>query len=455
MTSALDALRQDFSGSVIGPGMPEYDGARRTALTFGTPDVVLRPASTADVRRAIRFVAAERIPVAVRGGGHAFAGFGTLDSGAVLDLSNLADVEVDADSGRVRVGGGATWAQVASALAPHDLVISSGDTASVGVGGLTLSGGIGWLVREHGLTLDSLVAAEIVTADAAVLTVDTDRHPELFWALRGGGGNFGVVTSFEFQARPGAGLQFGRIAFPADEVGAVLPAWADIMRTAPHELTSIVNLANPFAGGREAPVEVVVAVHGEDASAAEAVLDPIRRLGTIVADDVTRHRYSDILVDGAMLPPGLRISASNAFVAPGGATDAMEVLARRARGEAPPAIAVRSLGGAMSQVPPDATAFGHRSAEFLVVIAAAGPEAVVDAAAGRIRDIWRDLAPHVDGAYANFLDTATAADVEAVYPPDTLRRLRGIKRTYDPGNVFAGNHNITPAPANTAEPALR
>ncbi|TDE94146.1 FAD-binding oxidoreductase [Occultella glacieicola] len=451
MTTALQTLRQDFVGSVIEPGLPDYDTSRRTPLAWGSPDVVLRPADTADVQRAVGFVTAERMPLAVRGGGHSFAGFGTRDSGAVLDLSRLADIEVDPGPGRVRVGGGATWAQVASALAPHDLVISSGDTASVGVAGLTLSGGVGWLVRQHGLTLDSLRAAEVVTADGTLVTVDAGRHPDLFWALRGGGGNFGIVTSFEFQASRGAGVWFGRIAFPSQEASRILPTWAQYMRTAPPELTSIVDLANPFAGGREAPVAVQVAVHGEDPAAADRAIEPIRRLGTVVADDVAPHRYADILEDGALLPPGLRISASNAFVTGPEAADAMEILARRARDEMPPAITVRSLGGAVSQVPREATAFAHRSAEFVVVLTAAGPGPVVDAAQERIGDIWQELAPHVDGAYANFLSTATPADVAAVYPPDTLGRLARIKRDYDPENLFSGSHNIAPAP----EPALR
>lgn len=453
MSAALDALRRDFSGSIITSEAPEYDDARRTALAWGTPDLVVRPLDTSGVQSAVRFAVSSDLPLAVRGGGHSFAGLGTADAGVVVDLSGLAAVEVLGDEpGRVRVGGGATWGQVAAALAPHDLIISSGDTSSVGVGGLTLSGGIGWMVRRYGLAMDSLISAEVVTADGEILVADNEDHRDLFWAVRGGGGNFGIVTSFEFAAQPGTDVRFGRICFPADEVTSILPAWADQMRSAPLELTSIVNLANPFTGGRDAPVEIVVAVHGLDDTAADRTLDPLRRLGTVVADDVAQRRYADILVDGATLPPGFSIASDSAFVSQNGTAAAMDIVAEEARRATPPAIAVRSLGGAMSQIPRDATAFAHRSAELMIVMASAGPTAVVEAARPSIKAMRQRLVPHTDGAYPNFLDTATARDVAATYPEDTLRRLSEIKGAYDPGNVFARNHNVLPAPASS--PAL-
>ena len=174
-------------------------------------------------------------------------GFGTNDGGVVIDLSELANVEIiDKERHLVRIGGGATWGQVAAALAPHGLAISSGDTKSVGVGGLTLTGGIGWKVRKYGLALDNLVAAEVVTADGEVVRASAEENPELFWAIRGGGGNFGVVTAFEFAAHPTTDVFYGKIAFPASEAATVLAGWADYLRTAPEELTSVVNFANPI-----------------------------------------------------------------------------------------------------------------------------------------------------------------------------------------------------------------
>ena len=170
----------------------------------------------------------------------------------------------------------ATWGQVAAALAPHGLAISSGDTKSVGVGGLTLTGGIGWKVRKHGLALDNVAAAEVVTASGQVVQASAEENPELFWAIRGGGGNFGIVTAFEFTAHPTTDVFYGKIAFPASQAATVLQGWADYLRTAPEEVTSVADVANPFAGGPEAPVEIHVAFDGDDPELAARAIDPIR-----------------------------------------------------------------------------------------------------------------------------------------------------------------------------------
>ena len=193
-------------------------------LASGSPAYVLRPKSVGDVQAAVRFAAGAGLALSVRGGGHGFPGFGTNDGGVVIDLSKLATVEIiDDERHLVRIGGGATWGQVAAALAPHGLAISSGDTRSVGVGGLTLTGGIGWKVRKYGLALDNVVAAEVVTADGEVVRASAEENPELFWAIRGGGGNFGIVTAFEFAAHPTTDVFFGKIAFPAAEAADRAP----------------------------------------------------------------------------------------------------------------------------------------------------------------------------------------------------------------------------------------
>jgi FAD/FMN-containing dehydrogenase len=238
MSSALEAihahLEGDFDGGIIAPGHPEYDAASRTVLATGTPALVLRPSSVAAVQAGVRLAAAEGLPLSVRGGGHSFPGFGTNDGGVVIELSSLADVQViDEERHIVRIGGGATWGQVATALAPSGLAISSGDTKSVGVGGLALTGGIGWKVRKYGLALDSVVAAEVVTATGDVVRASAQENAALFWALRGGGGNFGIVTAFEFQAHRTTDVHFGTITFPAAQARTVLQGWADHLRTAP------------------------------------------------------------------------------------------------------------------------------------------------------------------------------------------------------------------------------
>ena len=445
MSSALETLRRDFGGDIIEPGEAEYESARRTVLASGSPAHVLRPKNVGDVQAGVRFAARAGHLLSVRGGGHSYAGFGTNDGGLVIDLSRLANVEIiDKERHLVRIGGGATWGQVAAALAPHDLAISSGDTKSVGVGGLTLTGGIGWKVRKYGLALDNVAAAEVVTANGQVVHASAQENPELFWAIRGGGGNFGIVTAFEFVAHPTTDVFYGKIAFPASEAATVLQGWADYLRAAPEELTSFVEVANPFAGGPEAPVGIHVAFDGDDPQLAAQAIDPIRRLGTVTGDDIALKPYADTLADGTTPPPGIQLVLRSAFAGQESVPEVLQILAEVRTSERSPFIAVRSVGGAVSRVPGDATAYAHRQAELMVVTTTAGPKRAVEAARPALDVIWRRLAPHVNGAYANFLASATEQDVAAIYPTQTYQRLAAVKRRYDPGNLFARNHNIRP-----------
>ncbi|GAB3936860.1 FAD-binding oxidoreductase [Kribbella albertanoniae] len=437
----LDELRREFGGEIVEAGSAEYDAVRGTVFATGSPVGVVRPRSVADVQAVVQYAVASGLALSVRGGGHAFAGFGTNDGGVVLDLSGLADVEL-LEERRVRIGGGATWGQVADALAPHGLAISSGDTRSVGVGGLTLSGGIGWKVRKYGLALDQLVAAEVVTADGDVVLASVDEHPELFWGLRGGGGNFGVVTAFEFAAHPTTEVFHGKIAFPAAEAAAVLQGWADYVRTAPDELTSIANFANPFLGGPNAPVEIQLTFDSDDATAAAAAIDPIRGLGTVIADDVVLMPYAETLVVGQTPPPGIQLVTRSAFADKESVDDVLRILAEAGALAGSPIIAVRSVGGAVARVAADATAYPYRQAELMFVTTTIGPPPVIEAARPALDALWDRLVPHSTGAYANFLTSATDADVAAIYPAPTHQRLAAVKRAYDPGNLFRGNHNI-------------
>lgn len=445
MSSALETLRPDFGGDIIEPGGAEYESASRSVLASGSPAYVLRPRSVGDVQAGVRFAADAGLLLSVRGGGHGFPGFGTNDGGVVIDLSKLATVEViDKERHLVRIGGGATWGQVAAALAPHNLAISSGDTKSVGVGGLTLTGGIGWKVRKYGLALDNVVAVEVVTANGEVVHATEEENPELFWAIRGGGGNFGIVTAFDFAAHPTTDVFYGKVTFPAAELATVLQGWADYLRTAPEELTSIADFANPFAGGREAPIEIHVTYDGDDLELAAKAIDPIRRLGTVLEDDVALKPYADTLVEGMTPPPGIQLVTRSAFVDKDSVPEVLRILAEVGASERPPIIAVRSVGGAVSRVPDDATAYAHRQAELMFVTSIIGPKPAIDAAQPALAAIWGSLAPHVNGAYANFLTADTAEDVAAVYPAETYQRLAAVKRQYDPANLFAGNHNVRP-----------
>ena len=454
MNSAFEILRRTFDGDIIEPGVAEYESASRSLFASGRPAYVLCPQNVEDVQAGVRFAARSGLVLSVRGGGHGFPGFGTNDGGVVIDLSNLSNVEiVDEEQHVVRVGGGATWGRVAAALAPHGLAISSGDTKSVGVGGLTLTGGIGWKVRKYGLALDNVVAAEVVLADGTVVQASAKENPELFWAIRGGGGNFGIVTSFEFAAHPTTDVFYGKIAFPVCEAASVLQGWADYLRSAPDELTSLVNLANPAAGGPEAPVEVYVAFDGDDPELAADAIGPIRSLGTVIDDDVALTPYADTLADGASPPPGFQVVTRSAFVEEERVPEVLRTLAEVVASKATPVIGVRSVSGAVSRVPNDATAYAHRQAELLVVTLTAGPKAVVEAAVPALDAMWRRLAAHVNGAYANFLTSATDADVAAIYPTETFTRLAAAKRQYDPSNLFTRNHNVrTLVPIGQQEP---
>ena len=446
MSTDLDTLRRDFDGDIIEAGDADYESASRTILAAGSPVHVLRPATVQDVQAGVRFAAATGLSLSVRGGGHSLTGFGTNDGGIVIDLGRLAEVEViDEAHHLVRIGGGATWGRVADLLAPHGLSISSGDTRSVGVGGLTLTGGIGWKVRKYGLALDNVVAAELVTAEGEVVRASDDENRELFWALRGGGGNFGIVTALEFAAHPTTEVFFGRIAFPPSEAVAVLQGWTDYLRNAPDGLTSTVEFANPLAGGPDAPVEICVAFDGDDPELAAEAIDPIRRLGTVIADDVARIPAASMLVEGMTPPPGVRLVVRNAFVDKESVSDIIQLLAEIGSAPGSPFIGIRSISGAVSRVPADATAYAHRQAELMVLTTVGGPAPVLEAALPALDAVWAKLAPHVNGAYANFLASATEADIAAIYPEETYQRLAAVKREYDPGNLFAGNHNIQPA----------
>ncbi len=444
MSSAHQTLRRDFGGRIIEPGGAEYESARRTLLASAHPAYVLRPGSVADVQAGVRFAAGAGLLLSVRGGGHGFPGFGTNDGGVVIDLSQLAHVKIiDKERHLVRIGGGATWGQVAAALTPHGLAISSGDTKSVGVGGLTLTGGIGWKVRKYGLALDNVAAAEVVTASGEVVRASAEENPELFWAIRGGGGNFGIVTAFDFAAHPTTDVFYGTIAFAASEAATVIQGWADYLRTAPDELTSTADLANPFRGP-EAPVEIHVAFDGDDPELAARAIDPIRRLGTVTGDDIALQPYADTLADGPPPPPGLQFTLRSAFAGKESVPEVLQILAEVRASERSPFIAVRSIGGAVARVPDDSTAYAHRQGELMVMTTSAGPKPVVEAARPALEAIWARLAPHVSGAYANFLSTAAASDVAAIYPSKVYSRLAAVKRQYDPGNLFAGNHNVRP-----------
>jgi FAD/FMN-containing dehydrogenase len=423
------------------------DGYAEAATTYtrtGRPALIVQPRNADDVAAAIQYAVDNGLLLSVKSGGHSVLAFGTNDDGVVIDMSGFDSIDVlDEVAGHVRIGAGAVWGDVATTLAKHGLSLTSGDTKSVGVGGLTLGGGVGWMVRNHGLTIDSLVSADIVTARGQTLRLSEGENPDLFWAIRGGGGNFGVVTHLEFVAQRVTTVHAGTITYSVDGVPALLSSWRDAHRVAPEELNSTLVLMPAFGAEMPAMAMGMVCFAGPDKAAADAAFAPLLTLDGLVNAEITEKPYADVLEE-AHPPPGVKAMATNTLVE--SVTD--DVIAAVAEwyaaGTAGQLAFIRALGGAVTRVPSDATAFAHRTAEAMIVGAAFLPDDATDeqlVAAVRPFDAVR---AHGVGAYSGFLGTATDDDVAAIYPPHTLTRLHEVKRTHDPANVLRQNFNIRP-----------
>jgi FAD/FMN-containing dehydrogenase len=442
-------LRNELRGDVLLPDDDGYAAAATTFFASGKPALVVRPRDAADVASAIRHVRREGLILSVRSGGHGLLGSATNDGGMVLDLTHLDSVELVApgagpDGRLVRVGAGARWGHVMRTLAPHGLGLTAGDTAGVGVGGLTLGGGIGWLVRAHGLAIDHLVAARVVTADGRVVETSENQHPDLFWALRGGGGDFGVVVSFDFVAERVPLVHFGTITYRPDDPARLVVAWRDHMRTAPESLTSILALIPPMFG---APASATVTLcYADDAAGPLRAVAPLRAIGEVLSDDVRVMRYADVLAD-AHQPPAGRLLSRNTLV-PTLGDDVVDDAVAAYRGGV--STVLRSLGGAFGRVPAEATAFAHRDAEAMIVCAAFLPTDATPADGDAALAPWSGVARHGTGVYLNFQGSGTPDDLATAYPPRTYARLATAKRRYDPENVFARNHNVAPSARPTS-----
>jgi FAD/FMN-containing dehydrogenase len=433
----VSLYQTDLAVEALRPGDDGYDAAARVFFASGEPALVVRPRDPEEVAAVLAHAMRRDLAVSVRSGGHSPLGQSTNTGGMVIDLSHLDHVQV-LDAGRrlVRVGGGATWGRVAAALDPHGWGLTAGDTSNVGVGGLTLGGGIGWMVRLHGLAIDNLVGARVVTADGRLLMTSEDEHPDLFWALRGGGGNFGVVVDFDFVAQPVTNLHFGSVAYRLDDPADLLGRWRDAMRVAPEELSSTLVLMP----GEARVLLCYAGEPGTEVADVDAAIEPLFELGTVTKASVRERRYADILED-AQHPPGVRLVVRNTLVP--ALDDAVIATIGRLQTQV---TAVRSLGGAFGRVPTDATAFAHRDAEAMVVGMVMLPETATDAEVEGALVPWREVAAHGTGTYVNFQGSATAEDLAAAYPPATYARLAAVKRAYDPANRFALNHNVEPAP---------
>ena len=445
-SDAIADLAQSVSGTVVVPDDPEYEAASTVYGTVygqpGTPAVIVQVSDAADVGVAIAFARSHGLELSVRSGGHSGSGFSTNIGGLVIDLRRLSTVEViDPARDLVRIGAGATWGEVAVKLGAAGLALSSGDTVSVGVGGLTLGGGIGWMVRKYGLALDNVIEATVVTAGSEQLVASAESHADLFWALRGGGGNFGVVTSFVFRAARLSRVFSGSLQFGDADLGKLLTAWRDIMRTAPEELNTTF-LAMPEFPGMPGGAQILACYAGEDSVAAEAALAPLRAIPGLIGDTVAGQAYADVLEE-AHPPEGMTIVGHNAF-ARELSDDAVAALASMYAELGGSVLMIRSLVGAFNRVPNGATAFGSRDSEALVISVAFLPPDAPAEATDRVRRSWTGVEPYLQGTYAGFSSAPEGEDPALLYPPETLSRLVEIKRKYDPENLFRRNHNIRP-----------
>jgi alkanesulfonate monooxygenase SsuD/methylene tetrahydromethanopterin reductase-like flavin-dependent oxidoreductase (luciferase family)/FAD/FMN-containing dehydrogenase len=407
-----EALPASLAAKAIEPGDKGYAKVRSSYLRTGSPGLVIQPEDAEDVVAALAFAREQDVPLALRSGGHGISGRSTNDGGIVIDLGRLNRIELlDRDSGRVRLGAGARWGDVAQALAPHGLAMSSGDYGDVGVGGLATTGGIGFLARRHGLTIDHVVAAEVVLADGTFVRADAEQHPHLLWAIRGAGANFGIVTAFELEAYELSDVVFSTMAFEAS--AGLLERWGRLIEAAPRELTSFLSL---WTQGGTPIVQLYSVYASDDTRAAVDALTPLLEIGPLLDQQAQLVPYA------AIVPPhgGVHTGGAAPAVRAGLLDHVTPELARELMAliGVAPMLQIRSVGGAVNSSSLD-----------------------------RLNARWdAAIAPHTNGLYLSF-DTDTRPErLDDAFPGETLVRLRRLKARYDPDNVFDQNFAIPPAP---------
>lgn len=457
-SAAVQRLKSRFRGELISPGDEQYDEARGVfnAMIDRRPGLIARCAGADDVTEAVNLAREEKLLVSVRGTGHNVAGFAVCDDGLVIDLSQLKGISVDSTARTVRVEAGCNWGEVNDALEPHGLAATGGFVSITGVSGLTLGGGLGWLVRKHGLALDNLRSADVVLADGRQVTASARENDDLFWAIRGGGGNFGVVTSFEFQAHPVGRVLAGIVLHPAADAAQAIRRWRDLEADAPDESTqgallfhfpddatappplrgvAVVGLGGVYAG----PVE-----EGED------ILRPLREFGSPLVDTFETMPYSAAQRMADFLwPPGLHNYWKSSYLT-ALSDDAIGVIVDFfARVPSPRTVIVLEHNGdsAWDRVPDSATAFGERAwpYNFLVTSAWSDPKHAERNIAWT-RELFDAMRPFAaPSAYVNYLGGDEGGDgLKAAYG-SKLQRLASLKAKFDPANLFRMNQNIAPA----------
>jgi FAD/FMN-containing dehydrogenase len=451
-------LRDDLRGELVLPGDPAYDESRSVwnGMIDRRPALVARCSGTSDVIAAVGFARRESLTVAVRGGGHNVAGNATCDGGLVIDLSPMKAARVDADARTVRAQGGLTWGELDRETQAFGLATTGGLVSSTGIAGFTLGGGIGWLMRKHGLACDNLISAEVVTADGQTVHASETNNAELLWGLRGGGGNFGVVTEFEFRLHPVSQVFGGLVAWPAEAARDVLRSWRDWVRDAPDDLCTMAVFLHgppdpfipPEMHGR--PIVAIACLHLDPEGNAEADVQPLRNLSPAV-DVLGPMPYTAIQsMFDAGAPRGSRNYWRSGYL-DALSDDAIDAILSFTD-EIPAPLGqfhIHQLGGAISRVPGGATAFGNRNAGFLTNLIGLWLDPSEDQAnIERVRAASEAIGPHGTGArYVNFLADEGETGVRSAYEADTFTRLQNLKARYDPTNLFHLNQNINPATA--------
>ena len=456
--AAQDNLAASLRGVLLRPIDAQYDEARKiwNGMIDRRPALIVRCAVAADVAEAVRFARERELTISVRGGGHGVGGLAVADDALMIDLSLMRGVWVDPDERMARAQAGCLWGDVDSETQALGLATVGGIVTHTGVAGLTLGGGIGWLMRKYGLTIDNVRSFDLVSAEGERLRASADENRDLFWGLRGGGGNFGIVTSFEYALHPvGPIVLSGAVVYPAERAKEVLTFYRDFIADSPDELTTIVNLrtAPPAPYLPEAvhgkPVILIAVCYAGSVEDGERVLGPLRNIGKPLADVVTAKPYlAHQGMFDASVPHGHRYYWKSEYLAPL-SDDAIDTLVGKAWPTPTPQsyTIMFHMGGAIRQVPGDETSFLGREAEHAVNINGVGIEPADDqkiTAWGR--DFWSALQPYsAGGVYVNFLGDEGAERVRAAYGPEKYDRLVVLKSKYDPRNVFRMNQNIKPS----------